>query len=265
MSQHQVSKIPPSTGVIANPVGLDSYNAHNVITSLATLAKTYNRTVIFTIHQPQSNIVNLFDRLLLLSKGQLVYNGDAKRAHGHFEKQGHRCPEGYNIADYLIDLTVDAAGDGKDKRKTTPASPQSRAGERDLETGRAVPQPASETASIASDAEESSGLTAVKAKAARLLGLSSEQTSSEVKRNEAIPQKLASLVLANRATDDSKILEAEIARIQRGTTPDGIDPIRSDGLGRDVSGGDNIQGAKKASWGTQFMLLSGRAFKNLYR
>ncbi len=52
------------------PSGLDAYNAYNVIECLVTLAKTYKRTVIFTIHQPRSNIVALFDRLVLLAQGK---------------------------------------------------------------------------------------------------------------------------------------------------------------------------------------------------
>ncbi len=84
--------------------GLDSYNAFNVIESLVTLAREYNRTVVFTIHQPQSNIVSLFDRLLLLAQGRMVYSGDFKRCQEHFEQQGHPCPPGYNIADYLSEF-----------------------------------------------------------------------------------------------------------------------------------------------------------------
>lgn len=257
---------------MAEVAGLDSYNAHNVITSLATLAKNYNRTVIFTIHQPQSNIVNLFDRLLLLAKGQLVYNGDAKKAHHHFEKQGHRCPEGYNIADYLIDLTVDAAGDGQAKRSNghVTATGRGRSSELDIETGRRERRGlTTDSDSDSSGSEEDdtpTGFAGIKAKAARLLGFSPASSGTATPTGpEAVPQKLASLVLANRATDDTKILEAEIARIQSGSTPDGIDPILSDGLGRDVRGVQDIKGFKKASWGRQFMLLSGRAFKNLYR
>ena len=48
--------------------GLDSYNARNVIESLVKLSRDYERTVVFTIHQPRSNIVSLFDKLLLLSE-----------------------------------------------------------------------------------------------------------------------------------------------------------------------------------------------------
>lgn len=81
--------------------GLDSFNAFNVVDSLVTLAREYNRTVVFTIHQPQSNIVSLFDRLLLLASGRMVYSGDFKRCQEHFEALGHPCPPGYNIADYL--------------------------------------------------------------------------------------------------------------------------------------------------------------------
>lgn len=50
--------------------GLDAYNAFNVVECLVNLVKTYNRTVVFTIHQPRSNIVALFDQLVLLAKGR---------------------------------------------------------------------------------------------------------------------------------------------------------------------------------------------------
>lgn len=87
--------------------GLDSYNARNVIECLAKLAKDLERTIIFTIHQPRSNIVSLFDKLVLLSEGDLVYSGDMIKCNDFFSKYGYKCPLGYNIADYLIDITVD--------------------------------------------------------------------------------------------------------------------------------------------------------------
>lgn len=89
--------------------GLDAYNAFNVIECLVTLAKTYNRTVIFTIHQPRSNIVALFDQLVLLAKGKTVYSGDFSICQQYFESLGYVCPPGFNIADYLIDLTMHVA------------------------------------------------------------------------------------------------------------------------------------------------------------
>lgn len=87
--------------------GLDSYNARNVIESLVKLSRDYERTVVFTIHQPRSNIVSLFDKLLLLSEGDLIYSGEMIKCNDFFTKNGYKCPPGYNIADYLIDITVD--------------------------------------------------------------------------------------------------------------------------------------------------------------
>ncbi|CAK9437344.1 uncharacterized protein LODBEIA_P17220 [Lodderomyces beijingensis] len=87
--------------------GLDSYNARNVVDSLVKLSRDYNRTIVFTIHQPRSNIVSLFDKLILLSDGDLIFSGDMIKANDFFTKNGYKCPLGYNIADYLIDITVD--------------------------------------------------------------------------------------------------------------------------------------------------------------
>lgn len=87
--------------------GLDAYNARNVVACLVKLAKDFNRTIVFTIHQPRSNIVSLFDKLVLLSEGDLIYSGDMIKCNEFFGKYGYQCPLGYNIADYLIDITVD--------------------------------------------------------------------------------------------------------------------------------------------------------------
>ena len=88
--------------------GLDAFNAFNVVECLVTLAKTYNRTIIFTIHQPRSNIVALFDHLVLLARGKTVYSGPFSRCQGYFDDIGYACPGGFNIADYLVDLTMHA-------------------------------------------------------------------------------------------------------------------------------------------------------------
>ncbi|CAH7681605.1 hypothetical protein PPACK8108_LOCUS14224 [Phakopsora pachyrhizi] len=97
-------------------IGLDSFNAYNVIESHAGLAKNYKRTVVFTIHQPQSNILALFDQLILLgSGGQLIFSGAFSKCHDSFENIEYPCPSGYNIADVLIDLMMTSKS-----RSTTP-------------------------------------------------------------------------------------------------------------------------------------------------
>lgn len=80
-----------------------------MVECLVTLAKRYNRTVVFTIHQPRSNIVALFDRLLLLAEGRTVYSGPFSTCQQYFDSAGYSCPPGFNIADYLVDLTMHAS------------------------------------------------------------------------------------------------------------------------------------------------------------
>lgn len=89
--------------------GLDAYNAFNVVECLVNLVKNYNRTVVFTIHQPRSNIVALFDQLILLAKGRAVYSGPFENCQTYFDELGYTCPPGFNIADYIVDLTMHAS------------------------------------------------------------------------------------------------------------------------------------------------------------
>ncbi|EME31098.1 ABC transporter, ATP-binding protein isoform 2 [Galdieria sulphuraria] len=82
--------------------GLDAFNARNVMQALLKLAQS-GRTVITTIHQPRSDIFNMFDMLMLLSEGKVMYFGPAKDAVSYFTRIGYSCPEHYNPADFFLD------------------------------------------------------------------------------------------------------------------------------------------------------------------
>ncbi|KAG5357915.1 ABC transporter G family member [Yarrowia sp. B02] len=102
--------------------GLDSFSAFNVVESLVHLARNYNRTVVFTIHQPRSNIVQLFDNLLILCQGRLVYSGAYLECQQFFSEVGYNIPKGFNIADFLIDLTMElSSGSGDSSRSESGA------------------------------------------------------------------------------------------------------------------------------------------------
>jgi ABC-type multidrug transport system ATPase subunit len=51
--------------------GLDSSNALGIM----KLLKSLEETVICTIHSPNTEVLNLFDKVLILSDGNLVYDG----------------------------------------------------------------------------------------------------------------------------------------------------------------------------------------------
>lgn len=84
--------------------GLDSFTAMNIMECIQKQASKYNRTVIATIHQPNSETFDAFDRLCLLSGGHICYSGLAKDALDYFAGQEYRCPKNYNPADYYMNL-----------------------------------------------------------------------------------------------------------------------------------------------------------------
>ena len=60
--------------------GLDSFTATNVMEILGDLARKDGRTVVSTIHQPNSDIFEMFDRLMLLARGKIIYFNEARLA-----------------------------------------------------------------------------------------------------------------------------------------------------------------------------------------
>ena len=57
--------------------GLDAFTAIKICRILQTLAREKGKTIISTIHQPSSQSFALFDRLILMADGHIVYQGPA--------------------------------------------------------------------------------------------------------------------------------------------------------------------------------------------
>ncbi|XP_051504193.1 ATP-binding cassette sub-family G member 8-like isoform X1 [Myxocyprinus asiaticus] len=83
--------------------GLDSFTAHNLVITLSRLARG-NRLVLLSVHQPRSDIFQLFDLVVLLSSGSAVYCGQAKDMVPYFTALGYPCPRYCNPSDYYVDL-----------------------------------------------------------------------------------------------------------------------------------------------------------------
>ena len=84
--------------------GLDSTTALAVCETLKELSASGQCTVICTIHQPQQKIFELFDNLILMKRGSIVYQGSCLKSIQFLDNVGLPCPEGVNPADYLIDV-----------------------------------------------------------------------------------------------------------------------------------------------------------------
>ncbi|XP_029377356.1 ATP-binding cassette sub-family G member 8 isoform X2 [Echeneis naucrates] len=83
--------------------GLDSFTAHNLVITLSRLAQG-NRLVLLSVHQPRSDIFQLFDLVMLLSSGSPVYFGAARHMVQYFTALGHPCPRYCNPSDFYVDL-----------------------------------------------------------------------------------------------------------------------------------------------------------------
>ncbi|KAI1087004.1 P-loop containing nucleoside triphosphate hydrolase protein [Rostrohypoxylon terebratum] len=82
--------------------GLDATSAYQLVRTLKTLASK-GRTIITTIHQPRSEIWDLFDNLVILSRGSPVYSGPMKGCISWFSDLGFQLPPFVNPAEFLID------------------------------------------------------------------------------------------------------------------------------------------------------------------
>jgi energy-coupling factor transporter ATP-binding protein EcfA2 len=88
--------------------GLDAFNAFNAMETLKKLAKKENKIILVTIHQPRTDILELFDKIILLSMGKMVWFGPTQGCIEHFAKVGYPLPPKTNPSDFFLDtITVD--------------------------------------------------------------------------------------------------------------------------------------------------------------
>ncbi|EAR86486.1 ABC transporter family protein (macronuclear) [Tetrahymena thermophila SB210] len=85
--------------------GLDSFTAYRIIHLLKQYAQNKNKTVVFTIHSPSSDIWSMFDNIMLLVDGRFIYQGKGNLdIIQHFSSIGFNCPKFSNPADYFISI-----------------------------------------------------------------------------------------------------------------------------------------------------------------
>lgn len=276
--------------------GLDSFNAYNVVECLVNLARNYRRTVVFTIHQPKSNIVALFDQLVLLAKGRCVYSGPFDKCQRYFDQQGYPCPQGFNIADYLVDLTMHA-----DQRRTVTFD--DNAVEESVESPRRkilppVPSVSAESTSTETRKKGRKRGDSIRSRQERQLftrrrseAITPEELmmsedldntrvwrdTSEVRNslehhesehllppappmNGSDATDLDVLIAAYRNSDVAAAIQDEI----RAAGAPESNGNANGSVGHNTSG-SGMRGFKRIGWLAQFLILSQRTWKNLYR
>lgn len=85
--------------------GLDSSTTFSIVRSLGRFTHELSATTLISLLQPAPETFNLFDDVILLSEGQVVYHGPIANVVEFFELCGFKCPERKGIADFLQEVT----------------------------------------------------------------------------------------------------------------------------------------------------------------
>lgn len=83
--------------------GLDSFSAVQLCQVLKKVANA-GASVLFTIHQPSSEIFNSFDSLILMNAGRVMYQGPTAAVPQYFGERGHPNPPHFNPADWIMQV-----------------------------------------------------------------------------------------------------------------------------------------------------------------
>lgn len=87
--------------------GLDIHTAFEVMSSISSFAKQYDIAVCATIHSPNLDIFQLFNKLMLLAKSKTIYFGNVNGVVDYMEEIGLPCPQRVNPADHLLRIVAD--------------------------------------------------------------------------------------------------------------------------------------------------------------
>ncbi|GLU16390.1 hypothetical protein SLE2022_328260 [Rubroshorea leprosula] len=96
--------INPSLLILDEPTsGLDSTAAHRLVSTLGSLAQK-GKTIVTSMHQPSSQVYQMFNSVLVMSEGRSLYFGKGSEAMVFFESVGFSPSFPMNPADFLLDL-----------------------------------------------------------------------------------------------------------------------------------------------------------------
>jgi ABC-type multidrug transport system ATPase subunit len=108
---------PPAVLLLDEPTsGLDGAIAYEVISAIRQILVDYggNLSVILSIHQPNSRLLSLFDHILLLGSGGMLFFGTLPQAKQYFAEIGFPAPENYTPTDVFLQVSDQKFGENHD-------------------------------------------------------------------------------------------------------------------------------------------------------
>lgn len=103
--------------------GLDSASAFTIVQSLANWAHATDSTILVALLQPEPQVYDLFDDVMVLAAGRMLYHGPRTEAPGYFTGLGFECPPHKAMADFLQEIVSpkDQPGLRTDRSKFEPS------------------------------------------------------------------------------------------------------------------------------------------------
>ncbi|GLJ25062.1 hypothetical protein SUGI_0479520 [Cryptomeria japonica] len=85
--------------------GLDSSTAFQILNYIRQSVQMLDMTAVLSLLQPTPEIFELFDDIILLSEGHIVYQGPLNHGLEFFASMGFHCPERKAVADFFQEVT----------------------------------------------------------------------------------------------------------------------------------------------------------------
>ncbi|XP_004343059.2 ABC transporter [Capsaspora owczarzaki ATCC 30864] len=224
--------------------GLDAFSAFSLCQTLKSLADA-GCTVVATIHQPSSEVYHMFDELLLLADGRVMYMGELEYAVEYFGARGFSCPRYTNPADYFF---MSILNDATHSVFVEDAEQEEKVKEEQEEEGKNVivaPNPLPVPMDL--DAVADFLLRDATETGSYHSAMEDIVTKQESPINEKADVRVQRLLNLWPTSEQSAFIK------NRADNPAHTDGVKS----TDLKVG--------ASFSTQFMFLGGRAFKNALR
>ncbi|PON81569.1 hypothetical protein TorRG33x02_226070, partial [Trema orientale] len=85
--------------------GLDSATTYQICNHMKQMVHISDLTMVISLLQPAPETYELFDDIILLSEGQIVYQGPRENNLEFFKYMGFKCPDRKGVADFLQEVT----------------------------------------------------------------------------------------------------------------------------------------------------------------
>ncbi|KAF8408645.1 hypothetical protein HHK36_004709 [Tetracentron sinense] len=99
--------VGPSKALFMDEIstGLDSSTTFQIVKFIMQLVHIMDVTMIVSLLQPAPETFDPFNDIILLSEGQIVYQGPCENILEYFEYMGTKCPKRKGVADFVQEVT----------------------------------------------------------------------------------------------------------------------------------------------------------------